>query len=178
MSNEAPVQIKKPDSTMPAAKKWRDLGDRYREEKDFEKSLNAYRKAVEADNNDDYSHYWLGRLYYHNKMDDEAKKSFQNAIVANPKNADAYYRLGLIHYMENKFDSAIKYFTKAIEIQPEFPRAFYSRGLASIKINQQEGYRRPENAIRQDPKLDRAYFNLGDIYLKKLGGPQLFLERP
>jgi tetratricopeptide (TPR) repeat protein len=61
--------------------KWRETGDKHRMRKEFDDAVKAYRKAVEYDDLDDHSHYWLGRIYYHNKMDEEAKKSFQKSIL-------------------------------------------------------------------------------------------------
>jgi tetratricopeptide (TPR) repeat protein len=68
-----------------SAMKWRQLGDQYREAKKYDDAVKAYRKATELDKNDDYSHYWLGRLYAHSRMYDDARKSFHDSILANPK---------------------------------------------------------------------------------------------
>ena len=167
LTDDPAQKLPKPKDTKPNAIKWRELGDKLRMEKKYDGALNAYKNAVDIDQNDDHSHYWRGRIYDHGEIYDEAKKSYQGAIIANPKRADSFYRLGLIYYMESKYDAAVKAFDRAIKEQPMFPKAYYSRGLSYIKLNDtRQAIKDLNTSIQQDPKLDRAHFNLGDIYLK------------
>ena len=112
--------------------------------------------------------YWLGRLDYDADQYDPAILQFQQAIQLAPDMAQAYNNLGLCYYRQNRNAFAVTNFQKAIDLNLKsgHPDAWPYLNLAITErsLNQPtEAEAHLREAIRLDPKLAPAYFQLGNI---------------
>jgi tetratricopeptide (TPR) repeat protein len=129
------------------------------------KELNAL--ARENNRNALYP-YWLGRIDYDADQYDHAILQFQKAIDLAPDMAQAYNNLGLCYYRQNRNGLAVASYQKAIDLNLKsgHPDAWPYLNLAITERslnqpNQAEAHLR--EAIRLDPNLATAHFQLGNI---------------
>jgi len=89
----------------------------------FEKAVEAYKKWVEVNPNDDVAFYNLGRTYGKLMRDEEAEKAFEKAVKLKPDDSDYQMELGAILIKLAKYHEAIEPLKKAVELDPENTRA-------------------------------------------------------
>ena len=112
--------------------------------------------------------YWLGRLDYDGHEYNSAMRHFQQAIALDPSMARAYDNLGLCYYYENQNQLAIENYEKAIKLDRAdgHPSAWPFLNLAIVQqfLNHRtEAETNLREAIRLDPNLAPAYFQLGTV---------------
>ncbi len=98
---------------------WVELGNSYFDTDQYEKAINAYRKALEI--KPDNANIWtdLGVMYRRNGNPQEAIKAFDKAIEADPKHEVSRMNKGivLLHDLQD-VDGAIKAWEGLLEINP------------------------------------------------------------
>ena len=115
--------------------------------------------------------YWLGRLDYDADHYDDAMLQFQRAIQLAPDMAQAYNNLGLCYYRQRLNHLAIVNYQKAIDLNLKsgHPDAWPYLNLAVTErsLNQRsKAEAHLLEAIRLDPNLAIAHFQLGNILLE------------
>ena len=114
---------------------WIKLGLIYSQVNGLDKAINAYNKALSANDNDAVTHYYLGLLYEGQQGKDNlalAEKNYRRAVEINPGLVNAYYRLAIVLRQEGS--------------------------------NPDEALTLAQNAIKLDPRNAEAQAALGDIY--------------
>ena len=112
--------------------------------------------------------YWLGRLSYDGHEYEQAIQYFKRAIQLDPRMFRAYDNLGLSYYYENQNDLAVSNYEKAIELDRASPHPSPWPYL-NLAITQQflnrlaDAERNLREAIRLDPSLAKAHFQLGTV---------------
>lgn len=94
-----------------------------RSETAFEKAVEAYKKWIEANPNDDVAFYNLGRTYGKLMQDEEAEKAFEKAVKLKPDDSDYQMELGAILIKLARYREAIEPLKKAVSLDPENARA-------------------------------------------------------
>jgi len=112
--------------------------------------------------------YWLGRLSYDGHEYEKAIAYFKRAIELDPRMARAYDNLGLCYYYENQNDLAVSQYEKAIELERgsahPSPWPYLNLGVTQQFLNQPgNAERNLREAIRLDPQLAKAHFQLGTV---------------
>ncbi len=103
----------------------------YRLARQYDKSLEYYKKVIQAKPDDAGLHDGLGNLYADMGKTAEAQQEFQKAADLNPDGASReHYNLGVIMYNQGKMDEAAQAFKKATEADPNFADAFFMQGQA------------------------------------------------
>lgn len=92
-------------------------------ERAFEKAVEAYKKWIAANPEDDAAHYYLGRTYAKLTKDDEAEKAFEQAVKLKPDDTEYQTELGAILIKLAKYREAISPLKKAIELDATNGRA-------------------------------------------------------
>ena len=112
--------------------------------------------------------YWMGRLDYDAHHYDNAILQFQKAIQLAPDMAQAYNNLGLCHYRQRQNQLAIANFQTAIDLNLKSGHSdawpYLNLAITEHSLNQSsraEAHLR--EAIRLDPKLAPAHFQLGNV---------------
>lgn len=100
-----------------------DAKGKTRSEKQFEKAVEAYKKWLDKNPDDDVAHYNLGRTYNKLHKDEEAAKEFKQAVKLKPEDTEYQTELGGSLIKLAQYHEAIAPLKKAIEIDPGNERA-------------------------------------------------------
>lgn len=92
-------------------------------ERAFEKAIEAYKKAVKDDPNNDAAFFNMGRAYAKLMKDEEAEDAFKKAVALKPDDPIYQMELGAIRIKLAKYAEAISPLKKAIELDPDNVRA-------------------------------------------------------
>ncbi len=92
-------------------------------QKAFEKAVEAYRKWLDANPNDDAGWFNLGRAYFKLLKDEEAEKAFRQAVKLKPNEVEYLIELGRVLIRLAKYHEALDPLKKAVELDPDNPRA-------------------------------------------------------
>jgi tetratricopeptide (TPR) repeat protein len=92
-------------------------------EKAFEKAVEAYRKWIETNPDDDVAQYNLGRTYSKLMKDEESEKSFRQAVKLKPDDTEYQTELGAILIKLARYREAIDPLKKAVALDETNERA-------------------------------------------------------
>ena len=112
--------------------------------------------------------YWLGRLDYDAQHYPEAIHRFEQAITLDPAMARAYDSLGLCYFYQNQNGPAVKSFKTAIDLDQASPHPSpwpYINLATTLEFlgRTQEAEADLRQALRLDPKLAAAHYQLGNV---------------
>ncbi len=99
------------------------LGEAYRGKGDYERSIEFYKKALDAEPRFFRAHRGLGRIYMAMGDYDAAASSLQKAVDYAPGFAPAYYDLGRAYVGKYNREKAVSAFRKVVELVPDSPLA-------------------------------------------------------
>lgn len=92
-------------------------------EKAFEKAVAAYKKQIEANENDDLAYFNLGRAYNKLNEDEDAARALRQAVRLKPEDTEYQTELGAILVKLAQYREAISPLKKALDLDPENSRA-------------------------------------------------------
>jgi tetratricopeptide (TPR) repeat protein len=140
-------------------------GNSYYYDKEYDKAIEAYQKALESNPKNDATYTNMGVVYTNQEKYDKAIEAFQKALEVNPKKDGAYTNMGIVYGQQEAYDKAIEAYQKALKINPKQDAAYYNMGIAYGK---QEAYDKEieayQKALKINPKQDAAYINMGIAY--------------
>jgi len=150
---------------------WFELGQKYHENEEYEKAIDAYRHVVKINK---FTNAWynLGLAHRFNGNFDEAFKAFNKMRLLDPKDANVYFQLGLVLNGLEKYTHAIKKFNIAFELGLEPINqidASVGRGISYLNLD------KPNEAIENfDAALNLNCENLPALTMK--AGALLILD--
>lgn len=107
------------------------LAESYQKGRQYDKAVDYYHKAIEANPTDSDLRNNLGSALAEMGKSAEALQEFQKAAELNPAKAARYYfNLGAVTYNLGKMDEAGDAFKKATEIDPAYADAYFWLGQA------------------------------------------------
>ena len=107
----------------PTPEKGKEGEKKTRSEEAFEKAVEAYKKHLEANPDDDLAHFNLGRAYNKLNDDKEAAKALKEAVKLKPEDTEYQTELGAILVKLAEYSEAISPLKKAVDLDPENTRA-------------------------------------------------------
>jgi len=112
----------------------------------------------------------LGVVYMRLERWDAAIEQFnlavENIFYGTPE--VAHYNLGCAYYEKGDYKQSIVHFKKTISADNHYVLAFNNMGLAFDKLGMLEKAESSfKSAIKEEPRFAAAYFNLGEVLLKK-----------
>ncbi|GLB53089.1 hypothetical protein NBRC110019_21290 [Neptunitalea chrysea] len=122
---------------------YNNLGNIYKDQKEYEKAIQNYKKAIQIDPNFAYPYNGLGTVYCNQKKYEKAIQYYEKAIKINPDYLTPYNGLGTVYCNQKKYEKAIQYYEKAILINPDFAAPYYN--LADLYYNNNKLERAKEN---------------------------------
>lgn len=155
------------------------LGIFYYKVGDIVKADNYLTKAVETNQADAETQYYLGLVRYKQTRFKDAETAFRQAIKLYESSpdvgklsqsiADAHFYLGEIYDILNRTDDALAEYQQATKLDPKYVEAWFEMGT----INYNRGnYAEAVNNYKEVTRLKNdnweGYSNLGDAY-RKLG---------
>jgi tetratricopeptide (TPR) repeat protein len=134
---------------------------------EYEKAIEAYKRAIHLNPDFEESYYRLGMAYSSLGRYKEAVEAYNRAVRLKPDYAAVYENLG--HAFSNlaQYEKAIKAFRKAIELAPDNIEPYFALGNAYFNSGkEEEAINTYEAAIQRKPDDPYAYYNLGLLYLR------------
>ena len=143
-------------------------GFTYQEQRNNEKAIKHYGKAIELNPNFAEAYNNRGNAYSDKDELNRAIQDFDKAIDLKPDIAEAYYNLGVAYGNKGEHDRAIQDYNEAIERKPDYAKAYYNRGVAyGNKGEFDQAIQDYTKAIELNPNDAEAYNNRGIAYGKK-----------
>lgn len=101
--------------------------------KQWDKAIDLFQKAVKADPKEANNHNNLGLAYKGAGKMEEAVKAFSGAIEAEPDNYAAYLNRGIVYTSMQKYKEATEDLNRAVKIKPESISAHRFRAFALLQ---------------------------------------------
>jgi tetratricopeptide (TPR) repeat protein len=147
------------------AEEYIEKGNNNYHKSEFEKAIEAYKKAIEINPDSDMAYSNMGSAYAGLKKFEEAIEACKKAIEIDPDSDGAHHNIGLAYYNLGKFERAIEAYKKAIEIKPDSYMAYCNMGLAYDKLGElKEAIKAHKKAIEFNSNIDKAYCGMGHAY--------------
>jgi tetratricopeptide (TPR) repeat protein len=139
-------------------------GNAWANQKEFNKSIEDYDRALSIDDNFFEALVNRGYSYYYLKEYDEAISDFSLAISKNNKNSDFYLKRGKANYESKRFSEALKDFDHAIFLDETDSTSYNWRGCTWFANGKfQKAQKDYFKAIELDPEESAPYYNIGLI---------------
>jgi len=156
------------DERLFQANEWFEKGKNYHLNKEYDKAIEAYTKAIAIDPNYAGAYIGLGNAYNNKGQYDRAIEDYNKAIAIDPNLAKAYNNRGFAYGEKGQYDRAMQDYNKAIALDPNLAKVYGNRGIAYGKKGQYDRAMQDYNkAIALDPNLAAAYGHRGFAYYKK-----------
>jgi protein O-mannosyl-transferase len=140
------------------------LGTISREEGDFGKAVDYYRKAISLNPNFAQSHYNLGIVLFKTGDANEAMEEFEKAIQLDPQDPLAFYNYGTALDQSGQAGKAVAAYGEALRLKPDLTSARINLGILFSRIGKLgEAMVQFQVAVRLDPDNVEAHNNLGVV---------------
>ncbi|HWR41481.1 MAG TPA: tetratricopeptide repeat protein [Patescibacteria group bacterium] len=110
--------VKTADKATPES--WLEKGNGFLQAKDYDRAIDAYKKAIEMNPNYADAHNYLGSALYKKTLYPEAVREFEKTISLESKDFRAYYNVALAYEKLNQVKEASNAYKKFIEYVPTF----------------------------------------------------------
>ena len=137
----------------------------HREKTEYEKSVEAYQRALSKRPELPGLRYAIGDVYWTMRRLEEAEDWLRRELERNPHHALARHRLGRLLMERGAEADAVRHLKQAVEITPESATLRFDLGRAYLANGQySEAARELESSARHDPDNDRVHFLLANAY--------------
>ena len=137
----------------------------YYRQKDFRRSIEQFRSALELDPKFALATYYLGLAQVEAGDLDGATTSLERALRLDPTNFAAAFNLGAVYLKKNRVDDARGQFEHAVEVNPDYAQAYEALGEVDLYLKRtEEAVRALERAVELAPDSAKAHYNLGRGY--------------
>lgn len=142
------------------AEKWKKLGNDALDSDDYNKAIECYQKAIEADSNYFDAYYNLGITYSYMLDFDKSIEYYNKAITKNDTIEDTYFSLGRVYEEKEDYDKAIEMYKKGYKLNSNLSEAHCRLGLLYAK-NSKYNYSRAHivRAAQLGDSLAREFFD-------------------
>ena len=151
------------------AAQWVEQGNQAYDEKNYNKAIECYNKAIALDPGDACAYSNLGSAYGAQGDIVKAMEWLNKALVIDSDFADAYYNLGFAYYQNSDYNKAIENLNKAIALKSSFPVAVSYHILGNAYFgarNYDKAIELQNKAIAQYPGYADAYNSRGIVYAR------------
>lgn len=116
------------------ARLYLNLGNTYYENKDIDKAVEQYKKAIEINKNYAVAYGNIGSAYLHTGREKEAREYLIKALTMKPNYPIAHYNLGIIHLQDKDYERAEAEMRIAVEQLPQLYQAWNMLGRIYLKM--------------------------------------------
>jgi len=133
----------------------------------YERSVEAFVRAIQIKEDFSEAYFNLGVSYIGLGKYSEARDALEKAIRIKPDSAEAYENLGAVFAKLGMYDDAVRTLKKAIAINAEDSQAYYNLGVtyASVK-DYKAAVEALKQAVRFRPDFAAAHGFLGATYAR------------
>ncbi len=150
------------------------LGYTYEQKKDYARSVEAYRKAVDLDGDDLDAVRGLAENLLNDNQNDAALEQYKKIAAADPQDAQTLLHMAEIYRRDGQFDKALDTLNKAQAIAPDSMEIEYNRAVVEDAMGKfDDAVRHLEGLLARTDKPDGSYstseVNNRAIFLERLG---------
>lgn len=133
------------------------LGDLYARRKEYDKSVEEFKKAIELKPDYADAYHNLANVYHQMGRDNLAQESYKRAIEFNPRLWQSYQNLGAIYFIEKKYELALETIQKAATINPNESSLKTNLAIILLQLNEEEKAKAEfEKALQLNPQDEIA----------------------
>lgn len=135
-------------------------------------AMENFKKAIQASGGvsqvSEFSHGYLGTIFYHRENLDAAEHHFREAVSLKPTEPKYLYNLGLILLKKNKNEEGLTYFQRALDSGSGDPQIYryIAESFESMKMPD-NAVAALEKAVRVRPDDPDTLSHLADLYYKR-----------
>jgi serine/threonine protein kinase len=107
------------EAAIKAARDYFRQGEKFFNQRKYDKAIEAYTKAIELNPNDAWFYNNRGTVYHLTSEYEKAIADYTKAAEVNPQNFSAYYNRGLIYQEISNLSAAEADFRKVLELDPQ-----------------------------------------------------------
>lgn len=122
-------------STENLSKEYFVLGEKHREQKQFEEALKCYQNALRINPKLFHAAFNCGVILQIKKEHDQALQYYQKALTIDKKCAQAYYNCGMCYSELKNYPLAQEYLEHAVSCKPEYEKALVQLGIVYQQQN-------------------------------------------
>ena len=112
------------------------LANLYSEQKQYDRAVSLYRKALETDSNNWQTYFNLGIALAEAGKEDDAITAFTQAAQINPLHAPSHNVLARLYMEKEKWTRALIHLKKLVELEPQNPGHRLRVGHAYLRMDQ------------------------------------------
>jgi len=140
---------------------------------DWPSSERSYRKAIEINPGDEYSHYNYALYLSYMGRSKEAIREMKKAWNLDPLSVVINCHMGHVYFCARRYDDAMQWYRKTLEIDPQYGLAFYFMGhLYASEKNYKESEKKFQEAVKLTGGLTWAVGWLSYVYSKQGKGEE------
>ena len=141
------------------------IGTSYMKLKEFEMSIEPFKRALEKSPKNIGIYNSLGTAYMAVSKSEEAVQCYEKALELSPKNPMAYYNLGSAYQIQQNHSKAIEYLTKAVELDDDDESFKVSLAMSLVKAERfGEAAEMYKKLLVLHPEKDNYKYNLVTCY--------------
>lgn len=120
----------------PDAINYNNIGIKYTKNKEYDKAIEYFKKAIQADSSLNNAYYNIGSVYKHTGNSPLAIKSFQLLLRNSPDDDEVAYLLADLHYEKQDYDKALLYLSSIEKTSPIYKDSIELFKKVNNKINE------------------------------------------
>lgn len=141
------------------------IGTAYMKIKEFEKSIEPFKRALEKDPNNIGTYNSLGTAYMATGASDKAIKCYKKALELNTDSPMAYFNIGSAYQIQQNHEEACIYLEKACELDDDDEGFKVALAMSKMKMGKfKEASNVYKNLLLQHPEKENYKYNLVTCY--------------
>ena len=109
------------------------IGGLYRNQKEYDKAIESYKKVPEGDANSDKAKIEIGMTQLEKNDLAGAEATLLSVAQSTSANKEVFYNLGEVKFAKGETDEAVKYYQRASDIDPNWGKPLFKLGLAKLQ---------------------------------------------
>jgi Tfp pilus assembly protein PilF len=140
-------------------------GEELYDRQQYAEAKEAYKRAIDIEPRNGWSHFALAHIYYKLGCDKRAVLANRQAIILEPRNQTYRDGLGWMLINSGRYGDAAGVYEEALRLEPKQATARTRLGICYISLGQVEaGIQEFKEALRVDKRCALAHFWLGKTY--------------
>jgi tetratricopeptide (TPR) repeat protein len=133
------------------------IGGLYRNQKQYDQAIEAYKKVPDGDTNADKAKIEIGMTLLEKNDLAGAEAALMAVAQSTSANKEVFYNLGEVKFAKGETDEAVTYYQRASDIDPNWGKPLFKLGLAKLQKGDTAGTLEIMNKLIQvDPNSQEA----------------------